>query len=260
LLSIVGVGYNVAGHVTPETLSLIDQADRLFYLVTDPATASWLRSRHRAATSLHDCYREGERGLDASNAMVERILRPLADGLDVCAAFSGHPAIGMHTSHEALHRARAAGTRARMLPAVSFEDCLVADLGFDPGATGRMLYEATDFVTRPRPLDPGAALVLLQVGAVGERVYRPGAAPDGAGVRLLQEALARHFPSEHELWLYERSPLPVAESSVVRLPLAELSRGPVRVNTTLYSPPLERRPRDPAVLERLGLAAPTESA
>jgi uncharacterized protein YabN with tetrapyrrole methylase and pyrophosphatase domain len=253
MLSIVGVGYNVAGHVTPEALSLIDQADRLLYLVTDPATAAWLRSRHPDAASLHDCYREDESGLDASNAMVERILEPLADGLDVCAAFSGHPAIGMHTTHEAIRRARELGVPARMLPAISFEDCLVADAGVDPGGTGRMMYEATDFVTRPRPLDPGAALVLLQVGAVGERDYRPGAAHSAGGLRLLQEVLERHYPAEHEVLLYERSPLPIAESSIVRLPLSELKEGPVGVATTLYAPPLERAPKDPAVMERLGL-------
>lgn len=253
MLSIVGLGYGVAGHATPETLSLLDGADRLFYLVTDPATAAWLRSRVPGAVSLHDCYREGEPGLDASHAMAERIVAPLAEDLDVCAAFSGHPGIGMHTGHEALRRAREMGIPARMLPAVSCEDCLVAEVGVDPGRTGRMLYEATDFVARPRPLDPGAALVLLQVGAVGERVYRSGSEANREGLRRLQEVLERSYPPDHEVTLYERSPLPVAESSVVRLPLRELARGPVRVSTTLYAPPLERPPKDPAVLARLGL-------
>ena len=129
----------------------------------------------------------------------------------------------------------------------------MAELGVDPGRTGRMLYEATDFVARPRPLDPGAALVLLQVGAVGERVYRSGSEANREGLRRLQEVLERSYPPDHEVTLYERSPLPVAASSVVRLPLRELAHGPVRVSTTLYAPPLERPPKDPAVLARLGL-------
>lgn len=259
MLSIVGTGYNVSGQVTPETRSLIEQADRLFYLVTDPATAAWLRSLNPSAVSLHDCYREGESGMDASHAMAERIVAPLADGAEVCAAFSGHPAIALHTTHEALHRARALGTAARMLPAVSFEDCLVADLGVDPGQIGRSLYEATDFVTRPRPVDTGAALVLIQVGAIGERVYRRGSDPSPEGLRLLQEVLERHYPAEHELVLYAAAQLPIAEPEIVRVPLSDLAGAPVRVNSTLFVPPLARPPKDPALLERLGLPAePTE--
>ena len=77
MLSVVGLGYNVSGQVTPETRSVMRGADRLFYLVTDPAMAAWLRSLKPDATSLHDCYRDGESGIDASNAMVARILEPI---------------------------------------------------------------------------------------------------------------------------------------------------------------------------------------
>jgi len=165
MLTLVGTGYGVAGQVTPEARSAMTAADRLLFLATDPGTAAWLRSLRADAESLHDCYRPGERGVDASLAMVERILAPLADGLSVCAAFSGHPAIAMHPVHEAIRLARERGTPVRILPGVSFEDCLVADLGVDPGATGRALYEATDFVLRPRPVDTGAAARALRRAA-----------------------------------------------------------------------------------------------
>jgi uncharacterized protein YabN with tetrapyrrole methylase and pyrophosphatase domain len=253
MLDVVGLGYNVGGHVTPESRSVLEQADRLFYLVTDPATAAWLRTLQPAAVSLHDCYRPGEAGIDASHRMVERILEPLTERLSVCAAFSGNPAIAMHTTHAAVARARALGFRARMFPAVSFEDCLVADLGIDPGQMGRMMYEATDFVLRPRPLDVTSALVLLQVGAIGERVYREGDAASRRGLRLLREVLGRSFPGDHEVTLYQAPQLPVADPEVVALPLDELERSPVHVNSTLYVPPLERPRRDPAMLARLGL-------
>lgn len=245
MLTLVGTGYGVAGQVTPEARSAIEAADRLLFLATDPATAAWLRSLRPEAVSLHDCYRPGERGVDASLAMVERILAPLAAGHTVCAAFSGHPSIAMHTAHEAARRARERGAPVRILAGISFEDCLVADLGVDPGKTGRALYEATDFLVRPRPVDTGAALVLLQVGALGEDVYRTGTAPCRERLALLQEALERHYPGEHEVVLYETAQLPVAEPSVVRLPLRDLAAGPVRVTSTLYVPPLATPPEDP---------------
>lgn len=259
MLSIVGTGYHVSGQVTPEAHSVIRAAGRVLYLVTDAATAAWVRSLRPDATSLHDCYRDGESGVAASGQMVERIIAPLAAGESVCAVFSGHPAIGMHTTHAALRRARELGHATRMLPAVSFEDCLVADLGVDPGATGRSLFEATDFVLRPRPVDTGAALVLIQVGAIGEGVYRLGTEPHREGLRLLQQVLERHYPVGHEVVLYDAAQLPVADPAVVALPLGELAEGPVRVATTLYVPPLGRPPKDPVMLERLGLPPEQEA-
>jgi len=35
-----------------------------------------------------------------------------------------------------------------MLPAISSEDCLYADLGVDPATTGNASYDATDFLLR----------------------------------------------------------------------------------------------------------------
>ncbi len=253
MLSVVGLGYNVSGQVTPETLSVMVNADRLFFLVTDPAMAAWLRDLDPEATSLHDCYQAGKSGTDASNAMVERIVGPLSDGLSVCAAFSGNPAIAMHTTHEAIRQAGERGVAAHMYPAVSFEDCLIADLGVDPGQLGRMMYEATDFVLRPRPLDVTSALVLLQVGAIGERTWREATGANREGLRLLQEVLERSYPGDHEVTLYRMAQLPVADAAVQRLPLRELAESDVHVNSTLYVPRLERPQKSPEMAERLGL-------
>lgn len=252
MLTVVGTGYDAAAHTTDEARAAVEAADRLFYLMTDPASAAWLRGIQPRSTSLHPCYQEGESGVEASQRMVDEVLGPLRRGETVCAAFSGHPVICMHTTRELLRRARLAGHRVEVLPGLSFEDCLVADLGVDPGQTGRALYDATDFVLRPRPVDTRAALVLLQVGVIGEREYRGGTEASRAGLRLLQEALARHYPPEHEVVLYQASQLPVAGPTIVRLPLAELAGGPVRVQTTLYVPPIEPAVLNPEVLRHLG--------
>lgn len=259
MLTLVGVGYNVSGHATPETRSLMEQADRLFYLVTDPATGAWIRCVRSDAVSLHDCYRPGESGVAASNAMVERLLQPLSESSTVCAAFYGHPAIGMHTTHEVARRAREMGVRVRMHPGISFEDCMIADLGTDPGQTGRMMYEATDFVLRPRPLDTAATLVLLQIGAIGDRTYREGDGPSPDGLRLLQEVLQRTYPGGHEVTIYEISQLPTADANTVRTRLDRLVESPVHVYSTLFVPPLEKKVEDREIVRRLGLETAFEA-
>lgn len=254
-LTIVGTGYNVAGQVTPEALAFLKRADRLFYLMSEPATTAWLKSLNASAESLHDCYRVGEPGAEACERMVERILTAVREDLEVCAAFYGHPAIFVPPGLESLRRARREGFPARMLPAISFEDCLFADLGVDPGGQGRVLYEATDFLIRPRAFDPTAHLILIQVGAIGLVDFREGDTPNRAGLRLLARALGRHYPDSHRLALYRAAQLPIFEPSIAWGTVPELPEAPLSVLSTLYVPPLRRRPVDREMLARLQQAA-----
>ena len=250
-LTVVGTGYNVAGQVTPESLSSMQSADRLFYLASDPVTSTWLKSVNVHAQSLHDCYRVREPGIEGCARMVERILAAVRDGHATCAAFYGHPAIYVPPGLESVRRAREEGFSARMLPAVSFEDCLFADLGVDPGVSGRLMYEATDFLVRPRTFDPTAALVLLQVGAIGLSDFAPGDRPNRAGLRVLAEVLAEHYSPGHRVVLYRTSQLAIFDPSIQWVSLEELPGASLSVTSTLWVPPLSRRPIDPAVLVRL---------
>jgi hypothetical protein len=183
--------------------------------------------------------------------MVERILAAVRDGGVTCAAFYGHPAICVAPGLESVRRARAEGHDAAMLAAVSFEDCLFADLGFDPATSGRLLYEATDFLVRPRAFDPTAALVLLQVGSIGLVDFTLGDQPNRAGLRVLAEVLARHYPAGHRVALYRISQLPLFSPSVDWMPLEALADAPISVESTLFVSPLPRRPVDPRILARL---------
>src|SRR5262249_32317034 len=150
-LTLVGTGYRLAGHLTLESQSALEEADAGFYLVTGPGTSADLRSLHPGARSLHICYREGENGRVSLWRMVDEVFSELTRGLRVGVAFSGHPAIGLPAAHEMMRRARREGIPARMLPAVSFEDCVVADVGVDPGLEGRRMLDAGFFLEhRPR--------------------------------------------------------------------------------------------------------------
>lgn len=257
-LTLVGTGYRVAGHVTPETRSALESAGRVFYLVTDPATSAWITSVHPRAESLHDAYREGENGAAAADRMVERMLGPLRSGVDVCAAFYGHPAIGLSVSRRAARQARREGHSARILPAVSFEDCLFADVGLDPGDDGRLLFDADDFLRRSPELDRSSALLLIQAGAVGLTDYRSGSQPERAGLARLAEALIRIYGPGHEAIVYEIADFPMFDPKCERVRLSDLADAPMTIRSTLCIPSAGPAPKSPLVAERLAQAAGEE--
>jgi len=234
--------------VTPEAASAIERADEILYLVTQPLTAQWIERMNPRSRSLGSLYAPGKPRRETYAEMVEELLAPVRAGRDVCAAFYGHPGVFVNPGHEAIRRARAEGYRARMLPAVSALDCLVADLGIDPAVTGLQSYEAN----RRRP-DTAAMLVLWQIGVVGELGY--ASAPRRENLALVVDRLARGYPREHEVIVYEASPFPlVADPFVLRLPFEELPDARVPLLATLVVPPARKPRRDRALTARLGLS------
>ncbi len=220
-------------------------------LVADPVTEELVRDVNPSTRSLHGLYAAGRDRRATYEAMTEEILAEVRAGNRVCAAFYGHPGIFVEPSHRAVERARAEGFEARLLPAVSAEDCLFAELGVDPADDGCLSYEATDFVARRRDVVPTAGLVLWQIGTVGNSAASTEAEVPGLG--LLVERLLEHYPPEHNVVVYEASPYRAFRSLVQRVELGTLAPEHVTPMATLYVPPLTQATADPVVVERLGL-------
>jgi Tetrapyrrole (Corrin/Porphyrin) Methylases len=255
-LTIVGTGLMVAGHVTPQALACIERAEKLFHLSAEPTMHLWLDGLNASAESLHDAYEVGKPRLDSYFEMVERMLEPVRRGLDVCAAFYGHPGVFVFPAHEAIRRARSEGYEARMLPGISAADCLFADLGIDPGTDGCQMYEATAFLYRQRRFDPASPLILWQIGLIGVTsvLSTPGLwGPEG--LRVLTEVLLRDYSCDHEVVIYEAPRLPICPAKVLRLALQRLPEAEVTASSTLYVPPSGSPEYDYETVERLSHAS-----
>jgi uncharacterized protein YabN with tetrapyrrole methylase and pyrophosphatase domain len=241
-LTVVGTGIRIGLQLTPESRAAIDAADELLYLNAEPLADRWLASLHPQARSLAPLYRVGAQREEVYAAIVDAVLSPVRSGLRVCAAFYGHPGVFVRPSHEAVRRACLEGYDACMLPAISAEDCLFADLGVDPATAGCASYDATSFLATERLVDTTAALVLWQVAAIGEsRAVVAG--EHGRNLTVLLDRLLRDYPAEHEVVLYEASPFPVVAAVVERLPLRALGEASPSPQATLYVPPLSVLPR-----------------
>ena len=132
----VGTGIRIVGQLTIEAIAWMKRADRVLYLVADRVAEETIRALNpTGAESLSPLYAEGKPRLASYHEMVVRILSCVRSGMVTCVATYGHPGVFADPVHEAIRRTRAEGYPARMLPAISAEDCLFADMGLDPGAT-----------------------------------------------------------------------------------------------------------------------------
>src|SRR3954453_1100379 len=255
-LVVVGTGIRTVGHLTMEAVAWIKQSDKVLYVVGDPVAELMLKERNPAgAESLTHMYAEGKQRIETYNQMVERTLECIRAGMVTCMACYGHPGVFVYPSHESIRRARAEGYSARMLPGISSEDCLFADLGVDPGISGCQSYEATDFLLNGRVIDPSSSVVLWQIGVVGDATFKTHGY-DLSAMPLLVERLLSIYPASHPMYLYEAAVFHGCDPIIRQITAVELGYGPLSAGYTLYIPPAYPTSADPVMYARMKTMAP----
>lgn len=236
-LTIVGTGIRAGLQTTPEAQICIEQANEVLYLVADAVNAAWILKLNPAAESLEGYYKKGKPRLKIYEAIVKKILSRLRACDDLCVVFYGHPGVFVHPAREAIRRARAAGFNARMLPAISADANLFADLGVDPGVVGMQSYEATSFLINDYQFDTSAGLLLWQIGVLGEVRWMPGKEVKPKTVKLLADRLSKRYGRNHKVVLYQAAEVPIARPSMKEVSLAKLPHTKISGVATLYVPP-----------------------
>ena len=109
-----------------------------------------------------------------------------------------------------------------MLPGISTEDCLVADLGVDLSQSGYQCYEASNFLSLRQASRYGC-----RADFMADRSNRAGEVWSGSGrraVHILTERLLAFYPADHQVAIYEAATLPVCDTCVRKTVLAEPSK------------------------------------
>ena len=252
-LTVVGTGITARFHISAEAIAALKYADQVLYLVSDDLTERWIRKLKPTSRSLANCYDESKDRIDSYTEMVQIILDEVRKGRRVCAAFYGHPGVGVYPSREAIRIARVEGFEARMQPGISAKDCLFADLGIDPLDYGCQSFEATDFVLHKRVFEPRSDLILWQVGVLANCNYKASGMYDLQYIPVLQEMLMVHYPPSHQVILYAAATVSFARPEIRRMQLRQLSKSSFHGGYTMYVPPMPQTKPDPGVIERLGL-------
>jgi uncharacterized protein YabN with tetrapyrrole methylase and pyrophosphatase domain len=253
-LVVVGTGIKAISQITAEAEAHIRRADKVFYGVTEPAAERWMQSLNRTAESLRCFYAIGKDRNKTYEEIICCLVSSVIEGAKVCCALYGHPAVFAYPGREAVRRLLQMGFSAVILPGISAEDCLFADLGVDPGATGCQSFEATDFLIHKRRFDTRSLLVLWQVGLIGVPTT-PVGGYDKQGLQVLTDYLIEHYGTEQAVTLYEASQVAETKPRIVSLRLRELASARPSVFTTLYVPPASPSNPDSAMMSRLGLDA-----
>lgn len=240
-LTAVSLGLR-ASQLTPECRAALMNADITFYVCNNAATLLQLKALCKNPQDLQSCYAVGKPRRETYAEMTEKVLAEVRSGRNVCFAAYGHAGVFATPTHASIKQARKEGFEAVMLPGVSAEDCLFADLGIDPARTGCQSYEATDFMLRERIWDPCVTLVLWQVAVAGERTLpAPDAVPPG--FEMLIRRLTEAYGPDQMATLYEAAIYPLAKPSIRRIRFKNLKPSHFHLHTTLVIKPKGPSPR-----------------
>lgn len=250
-IACVGLGMTLGSHLTPLARSHIEKADVVFAALSDGIVEMWLESMHPDVRSLQSYYGKGDKSrMRTYQEWVEVMMAEVRAGRNVCAVFYGHPGVFAWSPHEVIRVARAEGYPAHMEPGISAEDCLYADVGFDPGRCGCQHYEASQLLFYEIPLNPNAYLVLWQVGLVGDRsLKRFSTGPEYR--QVLVDVLSRDYPLDNEVIIYRSATLPIQQPHINRISLKDLAATAIAPEDTIVLSPVDSLQPNEAVRERL---------
>lgn len=236
VLTVVGVGIKFYAQLTVESIAHIKSASKLLYLVNNSETKEWLQEANQSAESLDPIYLKYQVRQDAYEAITDYILELVDKHRSVCVVIYGHPCVFASPGLNAVKKAKKAGISAYILPAISAEDCLFADLLVDPGSVGCCSYEASDLLLYQRSISADSHLIIWQVGFIGV-LGLPNSKKNVCGIKMLTEYLLQYYPSEHEIILYEAPQLPGFDAIIVKLQLYDLHEAKLNAKSSLYIPP-----------------------
>lgn len=251
-LVVVGSGIKFMSHLTTEAKAYITQSDKVLYLINEPAMKEWIERNSKNAESLDLIYTKYPLRIDCYNAITDYILETLRQGLHLCVVLYGHPAVFAQPALNAVRKAKQEGYYAKVLPGISAEACLFADLLVDPGSIGCQSFEATDLLIHRRQINPYSHLILWQVGIIGA-LNHPYAHDNNNGARVLLEYLKELYTLKHKVTLYEAAQYPHFEPKMVEFQLQDLPKIAMTPISTLYIPPAGKTGVDNTMIDALGI-------
>jgi tetrapyrrole methylase family protein/MazG family protein len=249
-LVVVGSGIKFMSHLTVESKAYIEQSQKVLYLVNEPAIEEWIHKINPQAESLDPIYTQHNFRIHSYQAITNYILDILRQKKHICVVLYGHPTIFAKPALDAVIVAKKEGYYAKILPGISAEDCLFADLLIDPGSHGCLSFEATDFLIHTKLVDTSCHLILWQASIIGALTH-PESHDNTKGSQLLLNYLTQHYDLNHPIIVYTAAQYPGLEPIIEQSVLKNLLTVKQSRTSLLYIPPVKKRAYDESILRAL---------
>ena len=227
------------GHMTVAATEALSRCDRIYTIVQEPP-ALWLpagRPRLTPVVNLMSLYVEGALRCDNYAKVAATILEGLNHAHVVGYATYGNPLSYDSVAQTLTRQAENASWRLEVLAGVSSIDAILCDLRVDM-APGIQIYEASWLVASRTPVNPAAAVILLQLGHFGSNRAHYRQRRRAESLADLVSYLSTFYPVSHTVHLVQSSS-GSRPASIAPVRLGDLSQITDREwAESVYVPPL----------------------
>ncbi|MBN5930131.1 SAM-dependent methyltransferase [Legionella pneumophila] len=231
-LIVVGSGIKSVAHLTEETKRIIQNSDKVLYLVNEELLKQWIIRESKSTESLEPIYFNSTRRIDAYTNITSEIVRSYYQYTNLCVIFYGHPTVFAESALQAVKIIQEEQGNASILPAISSMDCLFSDLQIDPGTQGCFSIDATELLIYERKLDIQSHVILWQIANLG--MYNR---QQTSKLNVLKDYLTNHYSNEQLICLYEAALYPTQRPRIEWLKLSDLEKVKISPISSIYIPP-----------------------
>ncbi|RUR09113.1 SAM-dependent methyltransferase [Legionella sp. km772] len=231
-LIVVGSGIKSVAHLTEETKRIIQNSDKVLYLVNEELLKQWIVRESKSAESLEPIYFNSTKRIDAYTNIISEIVRSYYQYTNLCVVFYGHPTVFAESALKAVKIIQAEKGNAIILPAISSMDCLFSDLQIDPGAQGCFSIEATELLIYERKLDIQSHVILWQIANLGMFNTQKT-----TKLNVLKDYLSHYYSIEQVICLYEAALYPTQKPRIEWFRLSDIENIRLTPISSLYIPP-----------------------
>lgn len=232
--------------ITQEAKSVLQAAEVFYVLHAQSFVLDYLRERYDAeVVDLSVAYDEDKPRSQTYREVAQAVLNGASQGGGRRVAYitSGHPLVLVTPSQLILRAACERSIPVDVIPGVSSLDTVWADLRFDPGPDGMLMFEATSLLLRQYPLIPTAPLFLWQLNSVETALYstrknRP------ERFKRLQDYLLQFYPADHVGKVVHSASFPITKAEILDVSLGDLGvlADIATSQHILYVPPVVHQP------------------
>lgn len=235
-LIVVGSGIKSIAHLTEETKRVIQNADKVLYLVNEDNLKAWLIRESKESESLELIYFNHARRVDAYYHITQHIIDEYHKVNNLCVVFYGHPTVFAESALNAAKKIKAKNGNVTILPAVSALDCLFSDLQIDPGEHGCFSIDATELLLFERSIDTSSHVILWQIANLGVSNTQLT-----SKLAVLADYLGNYYSQDQQICIYQAAFLPRLKAKIEWIKLQDLALAVITPTSTLYIEPTKKK-------------------
>ena len=245
MISIISSGIRSIHDLTLEARNVLSDSDIVFYLFSDLFSINYIRSISKKSVNLKQFYKSNKKLNETYQNIVDVVMSAASNSVNVSVIFYGHAGVFCKPSHEIKRRAILNNLKFRFLPGISAEDCMVADLGYDPGE-GSQVFEASSLLFNQQKLDVNIHNVIYQIGVIEKEEQTYNLHTKYQYLNDFFNYLLSFYPETHLVTNYIASPFYFQTSTIHTFFLKDGFKienlEKISGNSTLYIPPIQLKP------------------